>query len=182
MKKNIDRLMIVGVLLIVLSGCANTRALEVNDVSNDVGYIAQNQSVLANNIQVETQDFVGTDKFMLKDQTMPTFNNSEAKKAIIKVLKEANLHNVSGEYKLTASLEKDHVGVFTTRRELIIKYKLVNINTNQLVFEEIIKKDGNTTVNNIFFGNTYETAYRSGLDAFNKNFHEMTILIGNHDK
>lgn len=181
MKSNFIKLAIAGLSLAILSGCANTRALEVNDVSNDVGYIAPNESELANNIQVETQDFVGTDKFMLKNQTMPTFNNSEAKKAIIKVLKEANLHNVSGEYKLTASLEKDHVGVFTTSRELIINYKLVNINTNQLVFEEIIKTDGSSKSCGMFC-NAYEVAYDSGLDAFDKNFYEMTILVGNHDK
>lgn len=182
MKSNFIKLVIIGLFLISISGCANTRALEVNDVSNDVGYIAQNQSILANNIQVEAEKFTGTSKVMIKNDTMPTFDNNDAKEAIAKVLKRANLYNSNGEYRLTATLDRDYTGAFTTSRNLVINYTLTDIRNNRVVFNEKVNTDGSTTVNNIFFGNTYETAYRSGLDAFNKNFYEMTILIGNHDK
>lgn len=180
-KTNMRKMILAGLSLVVLSGCANTRALEVNDISNEVGYVAPSHSELANNIQVEAEKFTGTSRVMIKNDTMPTFDNNDAKEAIAKILKRANLYNSNGEYRLTATLDRDYTGAFTTSRNLVINYTLTDIRANRVVFRESVNTDGRSKSCGMFC-NAYEVAYKSGLDAFNKNFYEMTILVGNYDQ
>lgn len=108
---------------------------------------------------------------------MPALDNEEARKALVNVLTVSGFYNPNGEYQLTASMEDDHTGMFTTSRSNVINYELIKTNTNTVIFNEDIGGEGETTVNNVFFGNAYETAHRSGSAALEDNFKSLVNLL-----
>lgn len=171
------KMAVAGLALAVLSGCANTRAIQSSELDTDYGYAVAQENVLTDNLSVEVEGFKGTSKFGFSGRTMPALDNNEATKALIQVLDSSEFYNSNGEYKLLATLVDDHTGMFTTSRSNIINYKLVNTISNETVFNEDVKGEGETTVNNHFFGNTYETAHRSGSAALEDNFKKLVNLL-----
>lgn len=168
--------MIVGVSLIVLSGCVNTRAIKGDELNTDTGYIVSPSSQVANNTKVEVDNFKGTSSFGPSLKTMPTLDNNEAKEALTSVLKNSGFYNADGDFTLKATMvDPDAGGISKYWRTVIINYKLTNNVINQVVFDKDIVGKGETpnTARLGVFGNTYEFAHQSGSVALEENFKKL---------
>lgn len=182
-KSTILKMVIAGFSLAVLSGCANTRAIEADQLNVETGYIeAKSNGRLTDNIKVETENFKGTTKIYLSPNSMPALDNENAKKAIEKVLREYNFSNSNGDYTLFAKITRNHTGTFTTTRENTINYKLVNNLNNEVVFDKDVESKGKVSIawHKHIIGNSYETAHRSGRDSLEKNFKKLIQLLNDY--
>lgn len=144
--KNSIKVLIAGVSLVLLAGCANTKAVTSQDAYYKSTEVVSN-SKLSNNIQVEAEGFRETSKNLFSENRTSSINNSEAKKAIEESLKTAGLFSQEGSYVLKASLlDSDLAGFWgqkTEEREISINFLLEDSYNNVIYNKDIVGKGEN---------------------------------------
>lgn len=188
-KSKLGKILLSGAALAILSGCVNTRGIYSEELSTrDVYVTTHSDSDLYYNMKINTEGFEKTNPYIGSGKNMPSIDNKEVKLSIKKVLEKARYYNDEGQYTLTATLKKDHVGAIDRTRKHVINYKLVKDDTKasinnieEVIFNKDITSHGKTKRDKHFYRNGYFAAHRSGVDSLQNNFKKLTEYISTHE-
>ena len=180
--KNSIKVLIAGISLAVLSGCANTKAV----TSQDIYYTSEkvnSQHKFSNNIEVDKLDgFLETSKNLFSEAKTSNLNEAEARRALEKSLDEAGmLSNGSADYLLDISLiDADLASLMSDRmeeREITIRYTLKNPLVNT-VYKNVITGRGENEIGFIGFQWKEEhiTATRAYRDVLRQLIEDLKDL------
>lgn len=178
--KNSIKMLIAGVSLAVLSGCASVgpqpTGNEYATYYTSSG-VAQDHE-LFENVSVETHEFLETTKNHLSSKSTANLNNENAKKVIEASLDEANLlAGGEGRYLLTARLvDADLAGVIlgtnrNEKRSITIEYNLVDLFDQGSLYDNVIT--GNADRNAPFMANAWTQQKITSEIAYKDNFRQL---------
>lgn len=180
--KNTTKLLVVFVLMIFISGCASPR-IKPAGVEETLYEVEEDKRVssdhfLYKGISVETEDFLETTRYYMSQKSIPSLNNEDAKLAIERTLDSANLlSSDNSSYLLKATLtDADRGSVFSARtsmrRDIIVNYRLIERESNNVVYDKDITGIGRGNFYIITF-NYYGRQREVAEMSFNHNFEQL---------
>lgn len=175
--KNSIKVLIAGVLLAVLSGCASPRiqSAGIDESAYEANSVPASHT-LHRNVSVKTEGFLETSKNLFAENNKSSLNDEDAKKAIERSLDHAGmLGNSNSEYVLTAKLIDADLGNIwvnkASRREITIEYNLVSL-FSENIYDNIITGVGENDFKIITFDN-YGREKRAAEKAYKDNFRQL---------
>lgn len=175
--KNSIKVLIAGVSLALLAGCASPRiqSAGVDESSYEANSVSASHT-LHRNVSVKTEGFLETSKNLFAENNKSNLDNEDARKSIERSLDYAGmLGNANSEYVLKARLVDADLGNIWvnkgSKREITIEYNLVSLFDENL-YDNIITGVGENDFKIIGFDN-YGREKRAAEKAYNDNFRQL---------
>lgn len=171
---NIFKLLVAGVSLAVLSGCANTQAVSGEESYYSNGKVDYNHKLYKNVSVEKVDDFLETSKNLFSDKKTSNLNNEEARIALEKSLKASGmLSNGYADYSLDATLvDADLASLMSDRmeeRNVSIEYNLKYSGNN--IYSNVITGNGENEVGFIYL--QWKEEHNTSKKAYKDNFRQL---------